>query len=96
VRFAGAAPAGHEQGFPHDFQACRRPSLFRHLRRARASLGPIQQAPDAAPTGAPATTAPLAPPPGAVNADVTSFAGMSIPDSGGFSIVSSFLRADIV
>ena len=56
-----------------------------------------QQAPDAAPTGAPATSAPLEAPPGTVNADVTtSFAGLNIPDSGGFSIVSSFLRADIV
>ena len=62
-----------------------------------AGAAHAQQAPDAAPTGAPATSAPLAAPPGAVNADVTtSFAGFNIPDFGGFSIVSSFLRADIV
>ena len=52
-----------------------------------------QQAPDAAPTGAPATSAPLTAP---INADVTSIGGFSLGDSGGFSIVNSFLRADIV
>jgi biopolymer transport protein TolQ len=50
------------------------------------------QAPDAAPTGAPATSAALAPPPGVIDASVTSGAA----DSGGFSVVASFLRADYV
>jgi biopolymer transport protein TolQ len=50
------------------------------------------QAPDAAPTGAPATSSTLAPPPGVI--DASTAAGM--PDSGGFSIVNSFLRADVV
>ncbi len=74
--------------------------IFKHVLRlvlfvmiAAAPLGAHAQgqAPDAAPTGAPAVSAPLAAP-SAANVDVVGGMG----DSGGFSIVSSFLRADIV
>jgi biopolymer transport protein TolQ len=51
-----------------------------------------QSAPQAAPTGAPADTAALAPLPGTGGASLGAMAG----PSGGFSIVSTFLRADIV
>ncbi len=56
----------------------------------------MAQAPTAAPSGPPAEVQELAPPPGAANTDNSMFGGFSIPDSGGFSIVSSFLRADYV
>jgi biopolymer transport protein TolQ len=51
---------------------------------------PADAAPAAAPTGAPADTSALAPPPGVTDTSAAA------PDSGGFSIVNSFLRADVV
>ena len=54
----------------------------------------LAQAPSAAPSGPPAEVQELAPPP--TNSDNSILGGFSIPDSGGFSVVSSFLRADYV
>lgn len=56
---------------------------------ALSLAGAHAQAPDAAPSGAPAEMQQLAP---AVNVDT----GPVLSDSGGFSIVTAFLRADIV
>jgi biopolymer transport protein TolQ len=57
-----------------------------------------QQGPAAAPTGAPAATGTMAPPTAAptTNVDIGGLAQLGSGTSGGFSIVDSFLRADVV
>ncbi|HWF63130.1 MAG TPA: protein TolQ [Rhizomicrobium sp.] len=57
-----------------------------------------QQGPAAAPTGAPAATGIMAPPTAAptTNVDIGGLAQLGSGTSGGFSIVDSFLRADVV
>ena len=57
-----------------------------------------QQGPAAAPTGAPADTQLMAPPAAAptTNVDISGLSQVGNPASGGFSIVESFLRADII
>lgn len=57
-----------------------------------------QQGPAAAPTGAPAATQPMAPPSAAptTNVDINGLAQVSNAASGGFSIVESFMRADVI
>jgi len=57
-----------------------------------------QQGPAAAPTGAPADTQPMAPPAAAptTNVDISGLSQVGNPASGGFSIVESFLRADVI
>ena len=57
-----------------------------------------QQGPVAAPTGAPADTGALAPPTAAptTNVDIGGLAGVNNSAAGGFSIVESFLRADVI
>ncbi|HEY2009642.1 MAG TPA: protein TolQ, partial [Rhizomicrobium sp.] len=57
-----------------------------------------QQGPAAAPTGAPADTGVMAPPAAAptANVDTTGLVGVSNATAGGFSIVESFMRADVI
>ena len=57
-----------------------------------------QQGPAAAPTGAPADTQLMAPPAAAptTNVDISGLSQVGNPASGGFSIVESFLRADVI
>ena len=57
-----------------------------------------QQGPVAAPTGAPADTQPMAPPAAAptTNVDIGGLAQVGGAAGGGFSIVESFLRADVI
>jgi biopolymer transport protein TolQ len=57
-----------------------------------------QQGPAAAPTGAPADTQTMAPPTAAptTNVDISGLSQVGNPASGGFSIVESFLRADVI
>ncbi len=57
-----------------------------------------QQGPVAAPTGAPADSQPMAPPAAAptTNVDTSGLAQLGNPTGGNFSIVESFLRADVI
>jgi biopolymer transport protein TolQ len=57
-----------------------------------------QQGPAAAPTGAPADTQLMAPPAAAptTNVDISGLSQVGNPAGGGFSIVESFLRADVI
>ncbi|HXR94888.1 MAG TPA: protein TolQ [Rhizomicrobium sp.] len=57
-----------------------------------------QQGPAAAPTGTPAATGIMAPPTAAptTNVDIGGLAGVANAAGGGFSIVESFLRADVI
>ncbi|HEV7959668.1 MAG TPA: MotA/TolQ/ExbB proton channel family protein, partial [Rhizomicrobium sp.] len=57
-----------------------------------------QQGPSAAPAGAPATIQPMAPPIAAptTNVDTSGLAGFGTVTTGSFSVVESFLRADII
>ena len=57
------------------------------------ATGARAQGPAAAPSGAPAEMQQLAPPASSVDVET---GGLGLGDSGGFSIVSSFLRADII
>ena len=57
-----------------------------------------QQGPAAAPSGTPATIQPMAPPVAAptANVDASGLAGIGSVNTGSFSIVESFLRADVI
>ena len=57
-----------------------------------------QQGPAAAPSGAPATAQPMAPPVAAptANVDTSGLAGLGTETAGSFSVVESFLRADVI
>ncbi|HUO02190.1 MAG TPA: protein TolQ [Rhizomicrobium sp.] len=73
------------------------PVLFVMLTLA-AAPALAQQGPAAAPTGAPADTGVMAPPVAAptANVDTSGLAGVTNAAAGGFSIVESFLRADVI
>ena len=64
------------------------------LALALAAPASAQSTPSAAPTGQDAQTAPLAVP--TANVDVAQTGGSATPDVGGISVVSLFMRADII
>ncbi|HJW42735.1 MAG TPA: hypothetical protein VJ476_16095, partial [Rhizomicrobium sp.] len=70
-------------------------AAFAALTLSLASPALAQSAPSAAPTGAPADTRPLEPPPG-TNVDIMPAGGPAVGTIGGLSIVSVFWRADPV
>ena len=73
------------------------PVLFVIL-AATAVPAMAQQGPAAAPSGTPATIQPMAPPIAAptANVDASGLAGIGSVNTGSFSIVESFLRADVI
>jgi biopolymer transport protein TolQ len=101
MRISSTARRRAKQGVPMTLKRVIAPVLFVMLVAmlafaARPAMA--QQGPAAAPTGAPADTQTMAPPAAAptTNVDIGGLAQVGNPASGGFSIVESFLRADVI
>src|ERR1700727_1613326 len=97
MRFFPTACPRAKQGVPMTLKRVLAPILFVIL-AAIAVPAMAQQGPAAAPTGAPADTQLMAPPAAAptTNVDISGLSQVGNPASGGFSIVESFLRADVI
>jgi biopolymer transport protein TolQ len=97
MHFSSTAWSRAKQGVPMTLKRVLAPVLFVIL--AFVAIPAIaQQGPAAAPTGAPADTGVMAPPAAAptANVDTTGLAGVTSGAGGGFSIVESFMRADVI
>jgi biopolymer transport protein TolQ len=97
MHFSSTAWSRAKQGVPMTLKRVLAPVLFVILAFV-AMPAMAQQGPTAAPTGAPADTGVMAPPAAAptANVDTTGLAGVASGAGGGFSIVESFMRADVI